>query len=61
MVGICLHIFNFSHKEIFKSVSKRIILPYKVSEIKQWIQPYYWLYPLPKQKQTNKKNYKTIS
>ena len=40
MMGICLQIFDFFHKEIFKSVSKRIILPYKVSENKQWAQPY---------------------
>lgn len=41
MVDICLQIFDFLHKEIFKSVSKRDILPYKVSKIKQWAQPYY--------------------
>lgn len=39
MMGIYLQIFDFLHKEIFKSVSKRNILLYKVSEIKQWAQP----------------------
>ena len=56
MMGICLQIFNFSHKEIFKSVSKRIIILYKVSKKTMDI-TLLWLCPLPKQKQTNKKNY----
>lgn len=49
MVGICLQIFDFSHKEIFKSVSKRMVLPYKMSEIKQWAQPYCGHTHCPKQ------------
>ena len=57
MVGICLQFFDFSHKEIFKSVSKRNVLPYKVLKIKQWVQPLLWSCPLPKTNK-NKNNMK---